>query len=260
MKKIRNLLSRIKYQIVSFFINENYWKKRVEKNHQIEALKVVDLAYFTGGKGKLSTVTFLGEGSMLTDLLLLKSICGGIKDCKYFEIGTWRGESVANVCENTAISYTMNLSKEEMAKMQLPSDYIDIHGVLSKDNPKIIHLYGNTLTYDFEKLNQKFDVIFIDGDHHYKMVKNDTEKVFKHLVHENSIIVWHEYAFAPEKIRYEVFAAILDGTPKEIHSKIYQPSHTMCAIYWNKQIKTQEFTQNKPPKTLFNVEIEMNKL
>ena len=97
---------------------------------------------------------------------------------------------MANVCENTAISYTMNLSREEMTKMQLPSDYIDIHGVLSKDNPKIIHLFGNTLTYDFEKLNQKFDVIFIDGDHHYKMVKNDTEKVFKHLVHENSIVVF----------------------------------------------------------------------
>ena len=129
-----------------------------------------------------------------------------------------------------------------------------------KKNPAIIHLQGNSLTYDFSKLNKKFDVIFIDGDHHYESVKADTENVFKHLVHDKSIVIWHDYAYNPEKVRPELMAAILDGTPKDKKAKVYHVSNTLCAIYINESFATTELKEYNIPSKVFEITIESKSL
>lgn len=174
---------------------------------------------------------FLDGGSLPTDLALLKKLARRIPDCNYFEIGTWRGESVANVAAVAKSCFTLNLSKGEMKAMGLDQRYIDLHGHYSRNIPHVIHLEGNTLTYDFKSLDQKFDLVFIDGDHHYEMVKNDTRKVFQHLVHEKSVVVWHDYARNPETTRFEVLAGILDGSPASVHPHLFHVAHTLCAVY-----------------------------
>ena len=116
--------------------------------------------------------------------------------------------------------------------------YADLHGYFSKSKANIIHLEGNSMHFDFQSLGKKFDVIFIDGNHHYEFVKNDTEKVFKHLVHEKSIIVWHDYAYNPEKLRPEVLAGILDGLGSENRNYLYHVANTMCAVYIREEMKT----------------------
>jgi hypothetical protein len=80
-------------------------------------------------------------------------------------------------------------------------------------------------------LNKKFDLVFIDGDHHYEMVKNDTEKVLRYLAHERTIVVWHDYARNPETVRWEVLAGILSGCQPGLHQNIYHVAHTLCAVY-----------------------------
>lgn len=202
-----------------------------------------------------SVESFLLDGSSLpTDLALLKTLAKSKKS--YFEIGTWRGESVWNVAKNMEDCTTLNLSKAEMKSMNLNERYINLHGFLSMKNPKILHLEGNTLSFDFQKLQKKYDLIFIDGDHSYEMVKHDTQKVFQHLIHENSVVVWHDYAYNPEKIRYEVFRGILDGTPQEFHPHLYHVANSMCAVLWNKTVETQQFESPKTPETIFKMEIK----
>lgn len=196
----------------------------------------------------------LDGGSLPTDLALLKTLAKG-KD-SYFEIGTWRGESVWNVAKEISDCTTLNLSKSEMEALGWNKKYAELHGILSKKNPKILHLEGNTKTFDFVGLNKKYDLIFIDGDHSYEMVKHDTEQVFKHLVHDKSIVVWHDYAYNPEKIRYEVFKAILDGTPKEFHKNLYHPQNTMCAVFSRENYKTSTFESPKTPEFLFEVSLK----
>src|SRR5690606_13002116 len=122
--------------------------------------------------------------------------------------------------------------------MGMSEQYADMHGFFSQNNPHIHHLYGNSRSFDFNALNKKYDLIFIDGDHHYEMVKNDSAKVFEHLVHTNSIVVWHDYAFNPEHVRFEVLEGILDGTPKEFHPHLYHVANTMCAIFLPGKIHT----------------------
>lgn len=258
MNKLIDFLRVAKSKIIEIFINEKYWKNRIYKKYKIESLPLVDSSFFWN-EITINTYSFLDGTSMLTDLALLKALCARTKNCNYFEIGTWRGESAENVSEMCEKCVTLNLSKDEMLQLKLNEKYVNLHGFFSKNNPKIEHLYGNTLHFDFSKL-QKFDVIFIDGDHHYNMVKNDTEKVFKHLVKENSIVVWHDYAFAPEHIRYEVFMAILEAVPVEKHPFLYHIQNTMCAIYFPEKLPVKAFQTFKNPTQKFEVKMRAEKL
>jgi len=44
-------------------------------------------------------------------------------------------------------------------------------------------------------------------------------------------VVWHDYGFHPDQVRFEVMAAILDGTEPGARERIYHVAHTKCAIY-----------------------------
>lgn len=224
----------------------------------------------------LHTYAMLDGGSLPTDLMLLKSLAKRIPQCDYFEIGTWRGESAVNVAETAASVSTMNLSNDTMKAMGWNQKYIDLHGFFSKPSSykdqfvkeahaSILHIQGNTAEFDFASLNKKYDLIFIDGDHHFSMVKNDTLKVMSNLIHDNSIVVWHDYAHSPEKARLEVMAGIVEGLNQDQLQHIYHVQHTLCAIYlpefwinqWNLDIHPV-IQQPHQPERIFNVSVNVN--
>ncbi len=266
MKKLQKFFEAVKAisskpYLLNLVLNEqgvqqNKFKEKYPDISALPQIKLQDL----DDNFESSVESFLLDGSSLpTDLALLKTLAKGKKS--YFEIGTWRGESIWNVAKNIEDCTTLNLGDEEMKAMNLPEKYIELHGFLSKKNPKILHLKGNTLTFDFQNLQKKYDLIFIDGDHSYEMVKHDTQKVFQHLIHENSVVVWHDYAYNPEKIRYEVFRGIMDGTPKEFHHKLHHVANTMCAVMLNgKQQLTQQFESPKTPEVLFKIDLKISNL
>lgn len=216
------------------FQDNDYWRKYLEKDQKsYKPLEEISLStLFNNFEISLAPVTFLDGGSMVTDLALLKGLAGKINNCTYFEIGTWRGESVANVSAECSECYTMDLPDDEKRRIGMDEEYISQHAVLSKNLKNVIHLKNNSLEFDFSSLNRKFDLIFIDGDHHYISVLNDTRNVFQHLVHEKTIVVWHDYAYYPGSLRNETFAAILDGLDASLHSKLYYIANTMCAVYF----------------------------
>jgi predicted O-methyltransferase YrrM len=198
----------------------------------------------------------LDGGSLITDLQLLSALAARKDINSYLEIGTWRGESVYNVAKQIDDCTTINLSHEEMKLMGLSREYAEQHAVLSSKNPRILHIGANTRTFDFASLNKKYDLVFIDGEHSYEMVLNDTQKVFRHLIHDHSIVVWHDYAFSPQNIRYEVFQAILDGVGSKNHHHLYHPKNTMCAVFTKTELKSSAFDQMKFPENLFSVHVE----
>ncbi len=257
MNKFKKIILTIsllfkKPSLVNLIVDsEYYWDNYVAKKlPDFKKLPSVDLVNFLANDApQLSYFSFLGGGSLPTDILLLKEICSKIPNCSYFEIGTWRGESVINVAEVAKECFTLHLSEQEMIALGFSKKMIDLHGILSKKKGNITHLIGNSLTFDFKSLQKKFDVVFIDGNHQYDFVKNDTKKVFEYLVSENSIVIWHDYAFNPEKIRSEVLAGILDGIPQQFKKNLYHVSNTMCAIYYPKKIvATNEIFPIKPIK------------
>ena len=268
MTKLQKIIKAIsllikKPSLVNLIVNSDYfWKKHLINHHnKITSLPIIEIdELIPNFNESLNTFSFLGGGSMPTDIVLLKGLAKQINNCSYFEIGTWRGESAINVAEVANECYTLNLSKQEILELGLPKKYADLHGFFSKDKDNIYHICGNSINFDFKSLNQKFDLIFIDGNHKYDFVKNDTQKIFEHLVHNNTIVVWHDYAYTPELIRPEVLAGILDGIPTQYKNNLYQVSNSMCAIYINKQFKTSDFESPITPTKNFRLNIKIEQL
>lgn len=245
--------------LLNHVLNDNaVWQKYVGKNHKKEqGLPVVELdTLFPGFEAHVPVLAFLDGSSLPTDMALLVKLAENIEDCTYFEIGTWRGESVTNVATVAGECFTLNLEDDAMRQMGLPEAYVELTGFFSNNKKNITQLRGNSFDYDFGALNKKFDLIFIDGDHHYESVKNDTEKVFRHLVHENSIVVWHDYARNPETIRYDVLAGILDGLPKHLQPNLYHVGNTLSAICINKKFAAHVLSSPVKPEHYFLVEIK----
>jgi len=239
------------------------WKEYVIRKFGISGgLPVIDVANLFGNsyRENLSVFTFLDGGSMVTDIALLKSLAAQIPGCKYFEIGTWRGESAVNLADAADEVYTLNISDEEMRRMGVNESYISQQGFFSKGKKKIRHLRYNSRNFDFSSPGKKFDLIFIDGSHHYEDVRDDTEKIFNHLVHNDTIVVWHDYAVTPEDIRYEVFAGMLDGLPQDLHKYLYHVGHTKSAIFTRKEFPSETLRKPEVPGFYYSVEIKYQRV
>ena len=92
------------------------WLDHIDKNYGKDyKLPVLDIAQLCPDFSEtVNRFLYLGGGSLGIDIALLKSMCRKFENCAYFEIGTWRGESVVNVAEVAAECYTLDLTKEEL--------------------------------------------------------------------------------------------------------------------------------------------------
>jgi hypothetical protein len=195
-------------------------------------------------------------GSTPIDLALLKGLAGSFPSCTYFEIGTWRGESVANVASAAVQCYSLNLSDEDLLALGLSAAYVKLHRFFSKDLKNVSHLFGNSLSFDYSPYYKKCDLVFVDGDHHFESVRSDTVNAFKLLKDEHSMIVWHDYGNSPADIRWDVFRGILEGCPPEKRKHLYRVSNTLCAIYTTKNLNAKTLEQFSDPVRAFEITIK----
>lgn len=204
--------------------------------------------------------SFLGDTSTPLDLALLVSLAKKIPDCDYFEIGTHRGESIANVAKVAKSCTSLSLSVQEMRAMGYSEGYITNQNFFLPKDHQIKLIGHNSQTFDFTPLLKSFDLIFVDGDHSYEGVKIDTANAFKLLKDDNSILVWHDYSLNTERIRWSVMAGILDAAPEDKRGNLYHVSNTMCAIFVPGQITTRVHEQGAVPNKVFKVAIKSCKL
>lgn len=203
---------------------------------------------------------YLSGATMPIDIALLRALAKRYDVYGYFEIGTWRGESVANMAGIVQHCVTFNLPKEDIIKLTGNPLYADLHGFFSKMLSNVEHLYGDSQTFDFKQHFGQYDMVFVDGDHHYESVKKDTETAFKLLKDERSIIVWHDYGLDPETIRWDVMGAILDGTPAEKRDHLYHISNTLCAVYLPEVFPVHKLVPYEAPQKYFEISIKTHLL
>ncbi|WP_216907229.1 class I SAM-dependent methyltransferase [Synechococcus sp. CCY 0621] len=117
---------------------------------------------------------------------------------KIFEIGTYRGQTTcgfADVCEDAEI-YTLNLPPEQDGRY---GEYIGSFIKTSPNKHRIHQVFSDSKTFDTTPYRRMMDYVFIDGDHSYEYVKNDTQKAFE-LLAPNGAIVWHDFAGKSEGV------------------------------------------------------------
>lgn len=238
------------------------WQQRARAHAQrgvtAQGLAAVPLTHFLSPTTPhtVRPFAFREGGSLPTDLLLLRALAGQVPQCRYFEIGTWRGESAANVADVAASVHTLNLSAAEMRELGLSERYIELHGFFSRPLPNVQHLHGNSATFDLAGLKQQFDVVFIDGDHRYEAVRTDTRRVFEHLVGSETIVVWHDASRQPGEPRWEVLAGILDGLPAAATGQLAQVENTLCALYSPHMLPTHTPNPLRDPDQWFEVTLQ----
>ncbi len=241
--------------------SSEYHQKILQKNSPEISKGLPQISFCDLTDKKQITVApfaFLEGGSLSTDLGLLKILAEKKPNTTYFEVGTWRGESVANVASVADKCFTLNLSAEEMKGLGMAQRYIDLHGFYSKKLPNVTHLTGNSLFFNFSPYQHKMDLVFIDGDHHYESVLKDSATAFSLLKDQNSIIVWHDYTNGPETIRWEVFRGIWEATPADKRKHLYKVSNTQCAVYYPFPVKSKTAQYPETPEVDFKVEMTFN--
>lgn len=242
--------------------HEDTWQTYVAKKHGLpEGLPVITMDQLVKKDSlEIGPMTFLDGGSLPTDMMLLVGLAAGIRDCSYFEIGTWRGESVSAVAGRAKSCHTLCLTDEQMRALGMHEKTVEAHRMFSRELENVVQLRGDSRRFDYASLGMKFDLLFIDGDHHHDFIVSDTRNVFEHLVHEHSVVVWHDYGHHPDKVRFEVMAAILDGVGAGRAAQVYHVAHTKCAIFTGKSLPSRTAEFPFIPSEYYHMEITRRKL
>lgn len=150
------------------------------------------------------------SGSMhaLQYVMLIK-LLNLVKPKVVFEFGTYMGNTTRFILENminfsneTKIVYTIDLDKVadnvifEGDDKLLASKVLGTQRLYEKSvhKDKVVQLFGDSLNYDFSKIDVKFQFILIDANHALNYVRADTENAFKMLDTSSShCVVWDDY-------------------------------------------------------------------
>jgi hypothetical protein len=112
---------------------EEQMRKHLLRRYGISQLPTLDLLdLFPDFHETISNYGFLEGSCQILDLAMLRLLAKRYTDCRYLEIGLWRGESLAAVAEVCKDCTSVSLSPDEMRKMQLSESYISAHGFFSK--------------------------------------------------------------------------------------------------------------------------------
>lgn len=266
MKKISLILPFLKILFTKpsvimkalFHATINYNREQdVKKKYGISTLPQVDLLdLFPAFNVTVEPFTHLYGTSLPIDMGVLKLLAQKFTDCDYLEIGTWRGESMANLAAVCRHCVSVSLSDDGLRQIGFSEKHVQVQRFFSHDLKNVEHIEADSRSFNFGSLGKKFDLIFVDGDHSYEGVKNDSEKMMGLLKDEHSIIVWHDYVAQYELVDYEVLSGILDGVPREQHKHLYHISNTLFCVYMKGDFKTRALDFPTMPDKKFRITIE----
>jgi predicted O-methyltransferase YrrM len=209
---------------------------------------------------QVAPYAFLEGGSTPIDLALLKALARRYERCRYFEIGAWRGESAANVASVAKECISLSWSDAEIQRAGWDEQYVAISRFFSRNLNNVLHIGHDSKTFDYTPYLGTCDLVFIDGDHSYDGVRSDTERAFRLLRDDRSVIVWHDCMRTSElDVQWGVVAGLLDGAPASARSHIYHVSNTLCAVYVNGTFRTTTAVFPAIPDKVFEVGITARK-
>lgn len=142
-------------------------------------------------------------GSMtITEISSLCHLVAARRPRKVLEIGSFQGLTTLNIA--------MNAPGAEIHTLDLPPGFNSTDTAFENNDVSIIGArgfyhyeereeasrihqhYGDTATFDYDKIGAGVDLCLIDAAHSYEYVRNDTGKTLP-LMAEGSLMLWHDY-------------------------------------------------------------------
>lgn len=132
---------------------------------------------------------------------------------RILEIGTFNGNTTLNFAANSApdcriTTVDLPVDWNGTLALDVPLRFVNVtdrptvgsQAQASALSAKIRQVHGDSATLDWDQLGGPFDLIFIDGCHHYNYVRSDTLNAVKRLT-KTGIVIWHDYGMIPDVSR-----------------------------------------------------------
>jgi predicted O-methyltransferase YrrM len=156
------------------------------------------------------------------DLLYVSAIAQARGARDIFEFGTYQGR--------TTYFLTFASPEARVTTLNLPpardpgvAAFLGIMFKGSDRENRITEIHSDSREFDPNPYTGRMDYIFVDGDHSYEMVKNDTEKALV-MLKPGGMIVWHDYAAkSPGVVRY--IREFAEQRP------VFRLKHTCLVVY-----------------------------
>lgn len=230
--------------------------------------RTIDLGkflYSSNAQINCKELTFISGGSGILDYAFLKTVAQVVGAKEYLEIGTYIGESInilTDCCEKL-YSVTAGVDEDFSMRSFCKRYRIPDYSERLASNEKIMHYYGDSKKFDFSKHADTVDLYFIDGDHSYVGVYNDTKNVFDNKK-KDAIVIWHDFRNADNRYRVGTVKAVSDALGEEFKN-VYVTNNNMCGIYipkhrfdeFNFTIREMQYEENAPLYT-YDVTLTMH--
>jgi predicted O-methyltransferase YrrM len=132
------------------------------------------------------------------ELAVINAFIAARKPLRIFEIGTFLGRTTRNMYLNSERQTRITTIDLPPQKQNLPDGKAAGEMIMDLvDQDEITLLYGNSRTYDFSPYYGTQDLVFIDANHSYENVKNDSAIAMKLIRDRNACVLWHDYLGFP---------------------------------------------------------------
>lgn len=174
------------------------------------------------------------------ELVAISSLVAYYKPLRIFEIGTFMGKTTYHLAANSpdqAQVFTLDLPLQNFEEIVAQNPY-DMNllregkrqevGYYFKNtayNSKVTQIFCDSRSFDETPYAGSMDMIFVDADHSYPSVINDTKKAMRMLKKNESgkVILWHDL-----RQKSDVERGILELCDRD---KIRHIKDTMLGIY-----------------------------
>jgi predicted O-methyltransferase YrrM len=131
------------------------------------------------------------------EMLYVIAVAAHLRRRRIFEFGTFLGRTtlhLARACPDAAVT-TLDLPAEENPWAFGP--HVGSYFAGTPEAARITQIRHSSMTFDPSPLAGTMDFVWVDGDHGYEAVKNDTGKALA-LLAPGGVILWHD--FGPDSL------------------------------------------------------------
>jgi predicted O-methyltransferase YrrM len=235
---------------VNFLQDLNKWESqlKLEKIKSQSCIRELYLAELFPNIGEIKLPVGViheeSHHSNQVDMLYVCAIAAFLQARQIFEFGTYRGQTtcgLAAIAADVKVT-TLNLPPEKDPR------YAPYIGQFIKTSPyrdRITQIFADAYEFDPFPYTNQMDFIFVDADHSYEGIENDSKKALQ-MLRPGGVIVWHDYAAKTPGV-YEFIRDFSKERP------VFQIRNTCLVVYWD-GVDAYHFTPHLIPPSLETAE------